>query len=109
MSRIDIMQSQNFEFLRDTWPELASLAGFAERYVQADPQSAHTKLRNFAERCVDIVYSELSLPRTPLSKFIELLSNNAFAAVTPKVVIDKLHAIRIHGNKAAYGDPVTEM
>ena len=108
MDRIDIMQSQNFEFLRDTWPELASLAGFAERYVQADPQSAHTKLRNFAERCVDIVYSELSLPRTPLSKFIELLSNDAFAAVTPKVVIDKLHAIRIHGNKAAHGDPVTE-
>ena len=108
MNRIDIMQSQNFEFLRGTWPELASLAGFAERYVQADPQSAHTKLRNFAERCVDIVYSELSLPRTPLSKFIELLSNDAFAAVTPKVVIDKLHAIRIHGNKAAHGDPVTE-
>ena len=77
MDRIDIMQSQNFEFLRDTWPELASLAGFAEMYVKADPQSAQTKLRNFAERCVDIVYSELSLPRTPLSKFIEMLSNDS--------------------------------
>ncbi|TRZ69281.1 MAG: DUF4145 domain-containing protein [Comamonadaceae bacterium] len=108
MDRIDIMQSQNFEFLRNTWPELASLAGFAERYAYADPQSAQTKLRNFAERCVDIVYSKLSLPRTPMSKFMELLSNDAFEAVTPKVVIDKLHAIRIHGNKAAHGDKVTE-
>ena len=108
MNRIDIMQSQNFEFLRNTWPELASLGGFAECYAQADPQSAQTKLRNFAERCVDIVYGELSLPRTPMSKFMELLSNDAFEAVTPKVVIDKLHAIRIHGNKAAHGDKVTE-
>lgn len=108
MDRTDIMQSQNFEFLRNTWPELASLAGFAEQYAQADPQSALTKLRNFAERCVDIAYSELSLPRTPMSKFMELLSNDAFEAVTPKVVVDKLHAIRIHGNKAAHGDKVTE-
>jgi len=108
MDRITIMQSQNFEFLRNSWPELASLAGFAELYAHADPQSAQTKLRNFAERCVDIVYSELSLPRTPMSKFMELLSNDAFEAVTPKVVVDKLHAIRIHGNKAAHGDKVTE-
>lgn len=108
MDRTDIMQSQNFEFLRNTWPELASLAGFAEHYAQADPQSAQTKLRNFAERCVDIVYSELVLPRAPMSKFMELLSNDAFEAVTPKVVVDKLHAIRIHGNKAAHGDKVTE-
>lgn len=108
MNRKNIMQSQNFEFLRHTWPELASLAGFAELYAHADPQSAQTKLRNFAERCVDIVYSELSLPRTPMSKFMELLSNDAFEAVTPKVVVDKLHAIRIHGNKAAHGDKVTE-
>ncbi len=108
MDRIAIMQSQNFEFLRNTWPELASLAGFAERYAHADPQSAQTKLRNFAECCVDIVYSELNLPRTPMSKFMELLSNDAFEAVTPKVVVDKLHAIRIHGNKAAHGDKVSE-
>jgi len=108
MDKINIMQSQNFEFLRNTWPELASLAGFAECYAHADPQSAQTKLRNFAERCVDIVYSELRLPKTPMSKFMELLSNDAFEAVTPKVVIDKLHAIRIHGNKAAHGDKITE-
>ena len=108
MDRSDIMQSQNFEFLRDTWPELASLAGFAELYAQADPQSALTKLRSFAERSVGIVYSELGLPRPPMSKFMELLSNDTFEAVTPKVVVDKLHAIRIHGNKAAHGDKITE-
>ncbi|MCG7995581.1 MAG: DEAD/DEAH box helicase family protein [Candidatus Thiodiazotropha taylori] len=103
-----IMQSQNFEFLRSTWPELASLAGFAEQYAHSDPQSALTKLRNFAERSVDIVYRELGLPRPQMARFMEMLTNHAFEAVTPKVVVDKLHAIRIHGNKAAHGDKITQ-
>ncbi|WP_081906203.1 DEAD/DEAH box helicase family protein [Methylobacter tundripaludum] len=108
MDRTNIMQSQNFEFLRGAWPELASLAGFAEQYAQADPQSALTKLRSFAECSVSIVYSELSLPKPPMSTFMELLSNAAFEAVTPKVVVDRLHSIRIYGNKAAHGDKITE-
>jgi type I restriction enzyme R subunit len=108
MDRIDIMQSQNFEFQRGTWPELASLAGFAEHYAYLDPQSAQTKLRNFAERAVTIVYSQLGLPRPPQAAFMEQLTNASFEAVTPKVIIDKLHALRIHGNKAAHGDKVTE-
>lgn len=101
------MQSQNFEFLREAWPELASLGGFAEQYAHTDPQSALTKLRNYAERSVDIVYLELGLPRPQMAKFMEMLSNHAFEAVTPKVVVDKLHAIRIHGNKAAHGNKVS--
>ncbi|UHQ55321.1 DEAD/DEAH box helicase family protein [Microbulbifer sp. YPW16] len=101
------MKSQNFEFLRESWPELASIGGFAEQYVQSDPQSALTKLRNFAERSVDIVYRALRLPRPQMAKFMEMLSNDAFEAVTPKVVLDKFHAIRIHGNKAAHGDKVS--
>ncbi|MCG8669482.1 MAG: DEAD/DEAH box helicase family protein, partial [Pseudomonadales bacterium] len=107
MDTKNIMQSQNFEFLRSNWPELASLGGFAEQYAQTDPQSSLTKLRNFAERAVDIVYRELGLPRPPMAKFMEMLSNHAFEAITPKVVVDKFHAIRIHGNKAAHGDKVT--
>ncbi|MCC1498002.1 DEAD/DEAH box helicase family protein [Alcanivorax sp. 1008] len=101
------MQSQNFEFLRHTWPELASLAGFAELYADADPQSALTKLRNFAERSVDIAYAELSLPRLHNGSFIDLLHDPGFQSATPRVILDKLHALRIHGNKAAHGDAVT--
>lgn len=107
MDRIELMQSQNFEFLKTTWPDLAGLAGFAEHYAFNDPQSALTKLRNFAERSVDIVYRQLGLPKPPMANFMEMLSNNVFESVTPKVVLDKLHALRIHGNKAAHGDTVT--
>jgi len=101
----EIMQSRNFEFLRDHWSELASLGGFAEQYCVDDPESALVKMRAFAERSVGIVYEELALPRAPMSNFMDLLSNDAFKSVTPKVVIDKFHAIRIHGNKAAHGEP----
>lgn len=103
----EIMQSQNFEFLRQRWPELASLAGFAEHYAHGDPESAVVKLRAYAERMVAIVYQEVGLPRAPMSGFMETLTNDAFESVTPKVVIDKLHAIRIHGNKAAHGDKIS--
>lgn len=101
------MQSTNFEFLRQQWPELASLGGFAEHYAHGDPQSAVTKLRNFAERTVNIVYGELSLPKQPMASFMDLLSNSAFVSYQPRPVLDKLHALRIHGNKAAHGDKVT--
>ena len=33
------MKSINFEFLRDSWPELAELGGFAESYAHPDPAS----------------------------------------------------------------------
>lgn len=78
------MRSQNFEFLRSTWPELASLAGFAEHYAYLDPQSALTKLRNFAECSATIVYWQLSLPRSPQAAFMEQLTNASFEAVTPQ-------------------------
>jgi len=39
-----IMKSKNFEFFRDIWSELASLAGFAENHTQDEPRSALTKL-----------------------------------------------------------------
>ena len=35
---------------------------------------------------------------------MDLLTNESFVSITPKVVIDKFHSIRIHGNKAAHGE-----
>ncbi|HHA2762977.1 TPA: DEAD/DEAH box helicase family protein [Stenotrophomonas maltophilia] len=98
------MKSKNFEFLRDKWPELASLGGFAEAYVHSDASSALVKLRLFAENLTKDIYSDLALPKPEQASFVDLLNNQSFAAITPKVVLDKLHALRIHGNKAAHGE-----
>jgi type I restriction enzyme R subunit len=101
------MKSHNFEILRTSWPELASLGGFAEAYAHDDPASALVKLRLFAENLTKDIYRDLSLPKPEHATFVDLLGNQSFAAITPKVVLDKLHALRIHGNKAAHGEPAT--
>lgn len=100
-------KSVNFEFLRPRWGDLAALGGFAEQYAHPDPQSALVKLRLFAERMVDGIYQRLGLPKLPQAHLIDLLNNDVFRAVTPAVVLDKLHAVRIHGNKAAHGETIS--
>ncbi len=100
------MKSENFEFIREGWPELAALGGFAEAYAHPDPASALVKLRLFAENLTKDIYRDLGLPKPDQPTFVDLLKNPSFTAITPKVVIGKLHALRMHGNKAAHGEPV---
>lgn len=101
------MNSRNFEILRPAWPELASLGGFAEAYAHTDPASALVKLRLFAENFAKDIYRDLALPKPDQATLVDLLTNQSFATITPKVILDKLHALRIHGNKAAHGEPAT--
>ena len=102
------MKSENFEILCERWPELATLGGFAEAYVHSDPVSSLLKLRLFAENFTKDIYRDLELPKPIQPTLIDLLKNPAFSAITPKVVLDKLHALRIHGNKAAHGELVKQ-
>ena len=71
------VKSLNFEFLRSDWPELASLAGFAEQYAFADPASL-VKLRSFAEQVVEIVYEKFNLQPPPQARLMELLCEDSF-------------------------------
>lgn len=102
------MKSVNFEILRDSWRELAELGGFAESYARADPASALVKLRLFAEKVTETIYRHRRLPRPERPSLVDLLQSGAFMGATPKVVLDKLHALRIYGNKAAHGETVGE-
>lgn len=101
------MKSINFEFLRPYKPELAALGGLAECYAQPDPDTTLVKLRTFAEQLVASVYEELALTTTGESNLYDLMSEAAFRAAVPKVVIGKLHSLRVNGNKAAHGDRST--
>ena len=94
------MKSTNFEFLRETWPDLAMLGGIADAYARTGPQNALVKLRAFAERMVGGIYQRLGLPIPVQPTFIDLLNNNAFREIAHKVVLDTLHAVRICGNKS---------
>ncbi|HDZ61784.1 MAG TPA: DUF4145 domain-containing protein, partial [Nitrospirae bacterium] len=103
-----LMKSINFEILRNNCPELADLAGFAEQYVYQDPSGCLVKLRSFIERMVKRIYTKAGLPGPYQPNLLDLIKNDAFRAMVPLVVLDKFHSIRIHGNKAAHGDPQTK-
>lgn len=103
----ELMLSHNFEILRTKYSELADLGGFAEQYIGPDPSSALVKLRSFAEIMVGYVYQEYGIPRPWQPSLNDLINNEAFRSVIPSVVLDKFHAIRIHGNKAAHGEKQT--
>lgn len=98
-----IMDSINFEILRERWPELATLGGFAEQYVHTDASSALIKLRTFAEYLVEDIYQTHNLTLPYQRNLFDLLAEDSFKDTVPKVVLDKLHLIRVHGNKAAHG------
>jgi type I restriction enzyme, R subunit len=101
-----IMKSTNFEFLRPMYRELAELGGFAEAYIYTDAGSAVVKLRAFAEIVIDGIYTERRLPRPYNASMLDLLQQSAFRTAVPEVVQNKLHALRLGGNKGAHGKTV---
>ena len=97
------MESNNFKPLQKRWSQLYKYANFAEQYVYTDAHTAIVKLRCFAEGLVGILYRELNLPCEKNDGFFEKLKANVFIEVIDETILEKLHAIRILGNKAAHG------
>ncbi len=100
------MRSKNFEFLRQSWEDLANLGALAEQYTNPDPQSAVAKLRTFAEQITLFIFHHHGLPKPFQSNFNDLLNNATFLQAVPTVIVSKLHRLRIQGNKGAHGEPV---
>jgi len=101
-----IMKSVNFEFLREKWPELASLGGFAEQYAWPDPAGALVKLRTYIESLIHRFYDENNLGRFPHASLLDLLRQDEFKQAIPSVVLNAFHSIRLAGNKAAHAEPI---
>jgi type I restriction enzyme, R subunit len=100
------MRSINFEFLRTGRPTFADLGMFAERYVTTDSQSCTVKVRTLLEQVVETIYDEQRLPQPYVANLFDLLNESVFEEVVPRVVRDKMHGLRIVGNKAAHGKVV---
>lgn len=97
------MNSSNFQPLKARWPQLYQHAAFAEQYAHTDPHTVAVKLRCFAEALVGFLYRELRLPSEPSEGFFEKLKSNSFQDAVGEAVVQKLHALRLLGNKAAHG------
>lgn len=97
------MNSNNFQPLKARWPQLYQHAVFAEQYAHTDPHTVAVKLRCFAEALVGFLYRELRLPSEPSEGFFEKLKSTSFQDAVGEAVVQKLHALRLLGNKAAHG------
>jgi type I restriction enzyme, R subunit len=98
-----LMKSLNFEFLRAKRPELADLGGFAEQYAFSDPVGCLVKLRMYAENLVKAVFARHGLQLGYQSNLNDLLNDSSFKSMTPTVIKEKLHLLRIKGNRAVHG------
>lgn len=97
------MELSNFHPLLSHWPSLYEHARFAESYAYSDPQTAVIKLRCFAEVLVGIIFQDLRLPSEPGDGFFEKLKSPDFQDLVGPAILQKLHAVRLLGNKAAHG------
>ncbi|MDB9868060.1 AAA family ATPase [Pseudomonadales bacterium] len=100
------MLSNNFQPLKPRWEELYQHACFAELYVYSDPQTATIKLRCFVEAMVGILYRELNLRSEPGDKLVEKIQASSFEEIVGSPICQKLHAVRVLGNKAAHGGKI---
>jgi RecG-like helicase len=96
------MQTNNFQPLKGRWQELYLFAISAERYVHEDPLSAVIKLRSFSESLVGWIYRKLQLPTEPNDTLYEKVNADVFVEIIDESIRQKIHAIRLLGNKAAH-------
>lgn len=101
------MESSNFYALKTRWPDLYEYAWFAESYAYSDPHTAIIKLRCFSEVLVGIIFKDLRLPSAPDDGFFEKLKSPDFQDLVGSAILQKLHAVRLLGNKAAHGRSMT--
>ena len=98
----DPVESMNFKFLENCFPELAELGGFAEKYAHSDPGSALAKLRSFAEAMVIRMYQKYDYGAPPGDNLFTLLDHQHFQDSTPPQVLTLLHSLRKEGNHAVH-------
>ena len=61
------------------------------------------KLRQLGENLVASFSQHFQIPRNPRSSFLDYLSSDIFKNSVPNVVLNKFHAVRTQGNRAAHG------
>ena len=74
--------------------------------VGINKQSAVAKLRTFAEQIVFFIYHKHGLPKPYQPNLNDLLTATTFVQTIPRVIVSKLHTLRIQGNKGAHGETI---
>jgi len=96
------IRSQNFEFLRPHNELFARIGGLAELSLHTDPSNSVAKARVFAEKAVELIFEMYRLPIVLGSTFYDRLIDDTFKTVVPRTLLDKLHSVRLIGNKGVH-------
>ena len=98
------MQFGNFTLLEQIDSSLCNFATSAESYAYSDMQSSLIKLRCFAEKMVGILCHQLHIDVLPNQNLLDRMKHSVFVDNIPIEIQQKLHLLRMKGNKAAHGD-----
>ena len=98
------MQFGNFTLLEQIDSSLCNFATSAESYAYSDMQSSLIKLRCFAEKMVSILCHQLHIDVLPNQNLLDRMKHSVFVDNIPIEIQQKLHLLRMKGNKAAHGD-----
>lgn len=96
------MESENFAFLNQHYPDLARLAGHAETYCHSDPEAALTKLRQFCECLVELIAEQIGVEFSRESNLGSRLNIIAFRQKIPGQIWSWLNQLRRDGNSASH-------
>ena len=102
-----MVESLNFEMLRDNWSELSDFGAYAEKYLYSDPQSSAIKLRCFIESLVPTIYQKVNLSYDAQWDLYSALKNQEFQDIIDEQILKKFHAIRRKANKAIHHNQVS--
>ena len=100
------MQLGNFTLLEHIDSSLCNFATSAENYAYSDMQSSLIKLRCFAEKMVGILCHQLHIDVLPNENLLERMKHSVFVDNIPIEIQQKLHLLRMKGNKAAHGNHI---
>ncbi|WP_075290533.1 ATP-dependent DNA helicase [Histophilus somni] len=94
--------SENFSPLQSIEPDLYRLAKDAGHHLHSDPQSSLIKLRCFTEQFVLLLCKQLHIELVDNESLSDRMRKADFKTYVPKEIQQKLHLLRIAGNKAVH-------
>lgn len=100
----------NFNYLKGSFPSLATLGNLAEAYRQSDPNSSLMKLGLIGESIVSMMFKFDNVKEPEDNRAIARIDALQREGLLPKGVLEVLHLVRKARNKAAHdgwGDEAT--
>ncbi|AGB41038.1 DNA/RNA helicase, superfamily I [Halobacteroides halobius DSM 5150] len=96
------MNSINFSFLKNKWPDLNELGKLAEKNLYSDPNTTLFKLRKFGERIVDYIFEYENITELKDKRQFNKLKRLEKEELMDDKILEIFHSLRKTGNEAVH-------